>query len=135
MSVKGFRFGGVLSKYDFAYLDNSPLPLAVCETTGSEGAKTAAADGYALVSKSYVVVVMENANTYEDKITLNINSTGAKDVYINGVVSSNENYALPSGTYIVSYDDNKYYFYTDAITLDGSTFGSTTDVADAFSNS
>lgn len=135
MSVKGFRFGGVISKYDFAYLDNSPLPLAECDTAGSEGAKVAASDGYTLASKSYVAVIMENANSYEDKITLNINSTGAKDIYINGVVSSDENYTLPAGTYIVSYDDNKYYFYTDAITLDGSTFGSTSDVADAFSNS
>ena len=78
---------------------------------------------------------MEDANSYDGKITLNLNNTGAKDIYINGVVSSSTNKTLPAGTYIVGYDDNKYFFYTDALILDGSTFGSTADVSGAFSNS
>jgi hypothetical protein len=46
-------------------------------------------------------------------LTLNINSAGAKPIYINGTVSSSSNYTLPNGTYFVFYDGTNYYFRTD----------------------
>ena len=59
------------------------------------------------------MVVIKNANSYNGKITLNVNSTGAKDIYINGTVSSSSNKTLPAGSYLVYYADSKYYFRTD----------------------
>ena len=53
------------------------------------------------------------ANTYQGALTLNINSAGAKPIYINGTVSSSTNYTLPNGTYFVFYDGTNYYFRTD----------------------
>ena len=56
---------------------------------------------------------MRYANTAQSALTLNINSTGAKPIYINGAASSATNYTLPAGTYLVFYDGTNYYFRTD----------------------
>ena len=61
---------------------------------------------------------MENANSYAGAITLNINSTGAKTIYINGSASSSSNYTLPAGLYLVYYDGTYYRFRTSTF-LDG----------------
>ena len=44
---------------------------------------------------------------------MNINSTGAKPIYINGSASSTSNHTLPAGSYLVYYDGTNYYFRTD----------------------
>ena len=62
---------------------------------------------------------MENANSYTGAITLNINSSGAKTIYINGSVSSSSNYTLPAGLYLVYYDGTYYHFRTNSTFLDG----------------
>lgn len=62
---------------------------------------------------------MENANSYAGAITLNINSSGAKTIYINGSVSSSSNYTLPAGLYLVYYDGTYYRFRTNSTFLDG----------------
>ena len=58
-------------------------------------------------------VAIYNANTAASALTLNINSTGAKPIYINGTASSSSNYTLPKGMYMVHYDGTKYDFRTD----------------------
>ena len=52
-------------------------------------------------------------NTAASALTLNINKTGAKPIYINGEESSASNYTLPAGKYIVYYDGENYYFNTN----------------------
>ena len=85
-------------------------------TTGAAtAAKTGWCNDYQLLDKSYVHVLISTSNTAQSKLTLNINGKGAKDIYINGTVSSASNYTLPAGTYIVYYADNKYYFRTDGL--------------------
>lgn len=82
----------------------------------STGAGTAAKVGtltnYAL-QPGYLQVAIYNANTAASALTLNINSTGAKPIYINGVASSSSNHTLPKGMYMVHYDGTKYDFRTD----------------------
>lgn len=51
-------------------------------------------------------------NTAKSALTLNIASTGAKPIYINGTASSATNYTLPYGLYLVYYDGTNYYFDT-----------------------
>lgn len=63
--------------------------------------------------------MIANANTYAGAITLNINSSGAKTIYINGSVSSSSNYTLPAGLYHVYYNGSYYYFRTNSTYLDG----------------
>ena len=56
---------------------------------------------------------MRYANSSAGAITLNINSTGAKAIYINGTASGSSNYTLPAGTYLAFYDGTNFYFRTD----------------------
>lgn len=76
-------------------------PSAYCDSSASSSAKTAKCSGFVLTANTYIHVLVTVANTKKAKLTLNINSTGAKDIYINGAVSSSTNYTLPAGAYIV----------------------------------
>lgn len=89
------------------------IPQGYCSTAAGTQAKEAQCTGFVLADKSYITVDLTTTNTYDGKITLNINNTGAKDIYINGEVSSSTNKTLPAGSYLVYYEDNKYYFRTD----------------------
>ena len=57
--------------------------------------------------------MLRYANTVASAITLNVNSLGAKPIYINGEPSSSTNYTLPTGLYLVHYDGTNYHFRTD----------------------
>ena len=95
------------------YTDGNTYPQAQCETAAGTQAKTATCTNFSLANKSYIMVNMGCTNSYNGKITLNINSKGAKDIYINGAVSSSSNKTLPAGSYLVYYQDSKFYFRTD----------------------
>jgi hypothetical protein len=86
---------------------------AYCSTAAATAAKTATCTSYALLSKSYIQVIIATANTSASALTLNINGKGAKPIYINGSASSSSNYTLPAGSYFVYYDGTNYYFRTD----------------------
>lgn len=81
------------------------------------GTATKAASCSAMTSTKntigYKQILMGNANTYAGAITLNIGSSGAKPIYINGSPSSATNYDLPAGHYLAYYDGSKYDFRTD----------------------
>ena len=88
-------------------------PSAYCTTSGSTAAKKANCSLYAAQANSYLHVLIGSNNTSASALTLNVNSEGAKPIYINGTASSSTNYTLPKGTYIVFYDGTNYYFRTD----------------------
>ena len=94
--------------------DTNTIAQAYCATSGSTTAKTASSTGYKLRSGNRLIVTMVYANTRAGAITLNVNSTGAKTIYINGSISSASNYTLPAGTYFVYYNGSNYYFYTNS---------------------
>lgn len=89
------------------------IPCAYCNTAAATAAKTAVCTDYTLTSKTYLHVLIKTANSSSGKITLNVNGKGAKDIWINGAVSSASNYTLPAGSYIAYYDGSKYLFRTD----------------------
>ena len=93
--------------------NDNTVPSAYCSTAAGTAAKTATCSGYVLLSKSYIHVIITTANTSATALTLNINSKGAKPIYINGTASSTSNYTLPAGSYLVYYDGTNYYFRTD----------------------
>ena len=93
--------------------DANTVPSAYCGTSASTAAKTATCTNYKLLADSYILVSVVNANSASDALTLNINSRGAKPIYINGTASSSTNNTLPAGTYLVFYDGTNYYFRTD----------------------
>lgn len=96
-----------------SYLDGNTVPSAYCTTTGSTASKAATCTNYKLLANSYVLVTLTNDNSASSALTLNINTRGAKPIYINGTASSSSNYTLPAGTYLVFYDGTNYYFRTD----------------------
>ena len=88
---------------------------AWCETAADTAAKKANCTNFTLNNRIYLHVLIRYSNTVAGAITLNVNSTGEKPIYINGSASSASNYTLPAGTYIVYYDGTNFYFRTDGM--------------------
>lgn len=87
---------------------------AYCGTAAGTAAKVGNVSYYTL-QPGYIPVMFIYANTAQSALTLNINSTGAKPLYINGVASSSSNYTIPRDVYMVYYDGVNYYLRTDGI--------------------
>ena len=95
------------------YYDTDTYSSAQCGTAAGTAAKVANCAYWVAKNKSYIHVNFRYANSSKSAITLNINSTGAKAIWINGAASSASNYTLPAGSYLAYYQDNKFYFRTD----------------------
>lgn len=95
------------------YYEAVGIPSAISTTSASTAAKVATCSSYSLLANSYIQVILATANSASSALTLNINSKGAKPIYINGTVSSSSNKTLPAGSYFVFYDGTNYYFRTD----------------------
>lgn len=99
-------------------------------TAAATAAKVGSTSYYTLASNRYITVMIRYANTAASALTLNINSAGAKPIYINGSASSASNYTLPAGIYFVYYNGTNYYFRTDGV-IQGGTFAGTASYASA----
>ena len=86
---------------------------AVCKTASATASKVASSENYILRSGNRFSLAITNGNSAASAITLNVNGTGAKAIYINGEASSSTNYTLPAGTYSVLYDGTQYQIRTD----------------------
>lgn len=72
-----------------AYLGNPPM--GSCSTANGTVAKVVALNGFALYNGVRVLVSFVYAQTSAQALTLNVNSTGAKIVYVNGVATGTSN--------------------------------------------
>ncbi len=88
---------------------------AVCRTASATAAKLATHTLYKLQAGNVFILTLELANTCQGQITLDVNSTGAKTVHLNGVATSSTNYSIPAGTYLVYYDGTNYHIRTDEV--------------------
>ena len=122
--VSGWMAGAVMSLvYDGTgwireFWDNDNTTYTItsvwCNTAADVAAKVSAnAKYYALRSGNIFELTIRYANTAQSALTLNINETGAKPIYLNGTASSTSNYDLPAGKYMVYYDGINYYINTD----------------------
>ncbi|MCF0115408.1 MAG: hypothetical protein HUJ56_08655, partial [Erysipelotrichaceae bacterium] len=84
-----------------------------CGTAGNTAAKYSSYTGYKLRQGNYTILLLVNSNTYAGALTLDVNGTGNKPLYINGSPSSATNYNLPAGQYLVYYDGTNYQVRTD----------------------
>lgn len=116
----GGNAGQVLTKtdgstdYAVAWRDtNNIFTSAYCTTAAATAAKAASCTLWTATANSYLHILIAKANTNQGALSLNVNSTGAKPIYINGTASSSSNYTLPAGSYLVFYDGTNYYFRTD----------------------
>ena len=86
---------------------------AYCDTAAATAAKVATSTNTVLTAGMSFLIRIVNANTSAGKLTLNINSQGAKDIWINGAVSSSSNYTLPAGEHWCHYDGSVFQIWTD----------------------
>jgi len=94
-----FMYDGTYYRYISARAAASVVPpdgagtwYGTCSTTATTQAKVGTVTNFRLMPGAFVVLRCTTANTYATaKITLNINSTGAKDVYANNAVTSATN--------------------------------------------
>lgn len=124
---------GVWRVMNMYYSDSNTVPSGYCTTAAGTAAKGATFTNYNLLAKSYMMLVIQNTNTAASALTLNVNSKGAKPIYINGKASSSTNYTLPAGSYLVYYDGTNYYLRTDG-KIDGlgsAAYTASTDYASA----
>jgi len=100
-------------------------------------AKTVACAGFALTQGYSVTVYNSTANTVAGKLTLNVNSTGAKDIYVGGAVTSDTNRLLWAAGAVITfvYDgtrfrvaDNPSAWYGSTCTIAEGTAAKTTSI-------
>lgn len=126
-TVMTFLYAGTYWRLcDYRNNDNT-VPSAYCSTAAATAAKVASCSGYALLSKSFLHVILTASNTAASALTFNVNGKGAKPIYINGTASSSSNYTLPAGSYLVYYNGTNYYFRTDGL-LTASVTGTASNV-------
>lgn len=81
-------------------------------TGATTQAKTSTIDNFVLTQGAVVYITFSTANTYASaKITLNINSTGAKDIYYNNAVTSSMNTLLWSAGETLTFVYSGSYWY------------------------
>lgn len=84
-----------------------------CSTAAATQEKGVTSSNTVLTAGMAMLVRFTNANTYNGKITMNVNSQGAKDIWINGAVSSSSNKTLPAGEHWCFYDGSKWSIWTN----------------------
>lgn len=82
-----------------------------------DAAKAATSTNFKLTDGITIILTNNAANTKAAALTLNVNSTGAKALYINGDISSSTNYTIPIGTYLCHYKvvngTGQWHLWTD----------------------
>lgn len=90
-----------------ANANEAKLGYYVCDTDADVAAKTVVAVNYVLGTGGSIKVKMTNDNTV-NKATLNINSTGAKPLFYEGVRASSTNSWTADDVLEIYYDGTKY---------------------------
>lgn len=83
-----------------------------CTTAGNNAEKIVSMPNFTLdYPKATFALWFQYANTNQGKLTLKVNNQTAKDLYINGTISSATNYTLPNGVWMCTW--NGTYFNID----------------------
>ena len=85
-------------------------------TAAATQAKTSTIDNFVLTKGVIAVINFTYGNAYNGKITLNINSTGAKDVYYKNAITSTTNKPLWKANSCVTFVYSGSYYYIVNIT-------------------
>lgn len=96
-----------------------------CATEAGEAAKVVASTGFALTAGATVTVYCSVANTSAAALTLNVNSTGVKNVWVGGAATSASNQLLwaAGATMTFVYDGTQFRLESKPGILYGSTCG------------
>ena len=134
-----FMYDGTYYRYITSVSAGSVIPSRGANTwygTSSTGAttqaKTSTIENFVLTQGAIVCITFSTANTYSSaKITLNVNSTGAKDVYYNNAVTSATNTLFWNAgeTITFIYSGSYYYFVSRTAVIPTSATSSTTGIS------
>lgn len=104
-----WRFG------DYDSNDQYVLTDAYCSTAAGTQAKAATSIGFNYSRHNNIPfrIYFTAANTYNGNLTLNVNSQGAKALWINGSASSSSNKTIAIGVYWCYYDGTQFQLWTD----------------------
>ena len=86
---------------------------AYCDTAAGTAAKSASSANTVYTPGIAFITRFVYTNSAANKLTLNLNNQGAKDLWINGAVSSSTNYTIPAGEHWTYYDGTKFCIWTD----------------------
>ena len=113
---ENFRYISSVAAASVVPPDGAGTWYGTCSTTATTQAKTSTITNFRLMPGAFVVLRCTTANTYATaKITLNINSTGAKDVYTNNAVTSATNTLLwDVGDVLTFVYDGSYYRFVSS---------------------
>ena len=82
---------------------------ATCNSAATDITKEVLVQNYVLTKGSLIVIYFSNGNTSTSAISLNINSTGAKQVKVNGLATSSKNLLWSAGARLTfMYDGTDY---------------------------
>lgn len=104
-----WRFG------DYDSNDQYVLSDAYCSTAAGTQAKAATSTGFNYSRHNNIPfrIYFTNTNTYDGNLTLNVNSQGAKPLWINGFASSSSNKTISVGVYWCYFDGTQFQLWTD----------------------
>lgn len=113
-NASGQALGTISNRWSDLHLSGAMIKGATgegsCSTDAGTAAKEVTISGISAFSSGAVFVIwISNANTSETALTLNINSLGAKPIYINNVASSTTNYTLSKGWHTFYYNGTNFY--------------------------
>lgn len=120
-----FMYDGTYYKYITSIADGGKVQAfgantwyGICSTTASTQEKAINCTNYVLTQGSLISIYSTSSNTYTSaKITLNVNSTGAKDVYYKGYATSSSNTLLwDAGDVLTFMYDGTYYRFVSRST-------------------
>lgn len=94
--------------------------IGICSTAAATAAKVVTLPKFALATSATILIRVSNTNSATSGVTLNVNSTGAKSIYIGGSAWSTSN-QLYAGDYVATYDGT--YWKLTRIYLTDTTYG------------
>ena len=134
-----FMYDGTYYRYITSVSAGSVIPsrgantwYGTSNTSATTQAKSSTIENFVLTQGAIVCITFSTANTYTTaKITLNVNSTGAKDVYYNNAVTSATNTLLWNAgeTITFIYSGSYYYFVSRTAIIPTSATSSTTGIS------
>ncbi len=77
--------------------------IGTCSTAAATAAKVVTLPKFSLATNATILVRISTTNSATSGVTLNVNSTGAKSIYIGGSAWSTSN-QLNAGDYLATYD-------------------------------
>lgn len=115
------KINGIIEQINVNGTNNAIASTAYgyCETAAATAAKTVEMTDFKLIDGVTVAINFANASTSTTVPTLNINNTGAKSIYMNGVAVLNGWNA--GATLILTYDETSDIWNTNANSLQGLT--------------